>query len=165
MSQPDLGAHVKAALEHGAGEELPGQAGGRFLALATLDSGARCGLDEAGAWILVNDGAAEPVRFSAEGAYLFHEALEWKRARFESALEEGARALGLPEGDVVFSFPAVAVVRAVLARQAAYMTRLALEWVLPSELRELRADIVAVRKHDNMPAPVKQLAERLIVPE
>lgn len=164
MSQPDLGPHVKAALERGAGEDLPG-AKGRILVLATLDSGARCGLDEAGAWILVNEGAAEPVRFSTDGAYLFHEALEWKRSRFEAAIEEGARALGLPESDVVFSFPAVDVVRAVLAKQAAYMTRLALEWLLPSELRELRADIAAVRKQDNMPAPVKQLAERLIVPE
>ena len=35
----------------------------------------------------------------------------------------------------------------------------------PKPGRELRGDIAAVRKQENMPVPVKLLAERLTVPE
>jgi hypothetical protein len=165
MDHADLRARVQALLDGGQGDPLPGAGGERFLALVTLDSGARCGLDREARWLLVPDDAGAPLRFSPADAHLFHEPLEWKRARFDDAIEEAARALGLPAEDVLFSFPAVAVIRAVLAKQVAYLTRLALSWIGPTELRELRRDILAVAKSREMPAPVKELADRLVVPE
>jgi hypothetical protein len=165
MEGPDLPARVRALIDGGAGEPIPGGAAGdRFLPLVTLDSGARCGLDAAGRWILVPDDGRAPVRWAPELAHLFHEPLEWKRDRFDDAIEQAARALGLPPDDVVFAFPAIEVIRAVLAKQQSYLTRLALQWIRPTELRPLRADIVAVTKQDDIPAAIKLLAERLVVP-
>jgi hypothetical protein len=155
-------ATVAALLSAGAGEAL-GEA--RFLPLVTLDSGARCGLDAAGRWVLVPDDGRPAVAFDPADAHLFHEVLEWKRARFDDALEAGARAAGIPHDDVVLGFPAVPIVRAVLAKEHAYLTRLALEWIAPTELRELRDAIRAAGRGPNMPLAVRQLAERLTVPE
>ncbi|MFT3772116.1 MAG: hypothetical protein QM820_42465 [Minicystis sp.] len=144
---------------------MPGAEAERFLLLVTLDSGARCGIDREGRWVLVPEDGRAPVRWSEGEAHLFHEALEWKRARFDDAVEEAARALGLPAEDVLFSFPAIEVIRAVLAKQQPYLTRLALQWIGPTELRALRREILAVTRQDNMPVPVKELAARLVVPE
>jgi hypothetical protein len=154
-----LGTRVQEILDAGGGEAAPE----RFLPLITLESGARCGLDREARWLLVPaEGAA--LRATPEAAHLFHEVLEQKRPRFDDALEAAALAQGLPVDEVVFSFPAVAVVRAVLAKQHPYLTRLALEWLRTTELRELRAEIQSVTKAREMPAAVKDLAERLLVP-
>jgi hypothetical protein len=161
MTDSDMGARVREILDGGGGEIAEGQ---RFLPLVTLDSGARYGLDKDLAWILVS-AEGVTVRYAPAQAHLFHEALEWKRARFDDAIEAGAKAHGLPPEGVLFSFPAVAVIRAVLAKQASYLTRLALQWIGPTELRELRAEIKDVIGQDNMPVPVRELAERLLVPE
>jgi hypothetical protein len=157
-----LAACVSELLDAGNGELLGEE---RFLALVTLDSGARCGLDRDGRWLLVPDDGRAPVRFEAQDAHLFHEALEWRRARFDDALEAAARAHGLSPDDVVLAFPAIDVVRAVLAKQHPYLTRLALEWLGPTELRALRKEIREVIRTPNMPVAVKELAERLVVPE
>ena len=163
---PTLSARLQEILDAGGGEPLPGAATARFVVLATLDSGARVGIDRDACWRLTTEDEAKPaVRLSPETAHLFHEALEWKRDRFDDALEQGARDAGLPHDDVVLAFPAVDVIRAVIAKEASYLTRLALQWARTSELRELRRDIVAVTKQHNMPVAVKLLAERLIVPE
>lgn len=171
MDAKELSARVRAILEGGAGEALPGPvtAGspGRFLVLVTLDSGARCGLDTEARWLLVpvpEEGRA-PIVWAEDTAHLFHEPLEWKRARFDDAVEEAARALGLPAVDVVDSFPVTEVIRAVLAKEQPYLTRLALQWLRPTELRALRRELLAVSRHSGMPVPVKELAERLVVPE
>jgi hypothetical protein len=131
----------------------------------TLDSGARCGLDREGRWVLVPDGGKAPVRFDPAGAHLFHEVLEVRRARFDDAVETAARALELPAEEIVLTFPAVDVVRGVLAKEHPYLTRLALEWIAPTELRVLRAEIRAVTRIASMPTATKELAERLVVPE
>jgi hypothetical protein len=157
-----LAVRISEVLDGGGGEPL-GE--GRFLALVILESGAKCGLDREGRWLLVPDDGRAAVRFEAQSAHLFHEALEWRRARFDDALEAGARANGLPPDDVVLAFPAIDVVRAVLAKQHPYLTRLALEWVGPTELRALRTEIRDVTRTPNMPLAVKELAERLVVPE
>jgi hypothetical protein len=149
-------------LDGGGGEPL---GDGRFLALVTLDSGARCGLDREARWLLVPDDGRAPVRFEVESAHLFHEVLERRRGRFDDALEAAARAHGLSPDDVVLAFPAIDVVRAVLAKQHPYLTRLALEWLGPTELRALRSEIREVTRTPNMPLAVKELAERLVVPE
>jgi|HubBroStandDraft_2_1064218.scaffolds.fasta_scaffold377077_2 hypothetical protein len=161
METTNLGARVREILDGGGGEAA-GEL--RFLPLVTLDSEARYGLDAEARWIIV-PAEGPVVRYEPATAHLFHEALEWKRDRFDDAIEESARAGGLPPIDVVFSFPAVDVVRAVLAKEHAYLTRIALQWIRPTELRELRAAIKAVALAPNMPLPVKDLAERLIVPE
>jgi hypothetical protein len=164
MDVSNLGARLQEILDGGGGDPLPG-GDGRFLPLVTLDSGARCGLDREARWVLVPDDGRPATRCTPAAAHLFHEALEWKRARFDDALEAAARASGLPADEVVFAFPALDVVRGVLAKQHPYMTRLALEWLRPTELRDVRAELREVTRTPAMPLPVKELAERLIVPE
>jgi hypothetical protein len=165
MTEPDLGARVREILEAGGGEAQDAAGAARFLLLVTLDSGARVGIDHEARWILLPEDGRPATRYAPEAAYLFHEALEWKRGRFDDAVEAAARALGLPAEAVLFSFPAVEVIRAVLAKEVSYLTRLALQWMLPTELRALRREIQAVTVSLAMPRPVKDLAERLIVPE
>jgi hypothetical protein len=164
MDVSNLGTRVQELLDGGGGEPCRGAAD-RFLPLVTLESGARCGLDREARWLLVPDDGRPATRCTPDTAHLFHEALEWKRTRFDDALEAGARAHGLPADEVVFAFPTVDVIRGVLAKQHPYLTRLALEWLRPTELRALRADLREVTRTASMPLPVKDLAERLIVPE
>lgn len=162
---PELSARLREILDAGGGEPLDPAGAARFLPLLTLDSAARWGLDRDARWILVPEGGQPPTRFAPEAAHLFHEALERKRADFDDAVETAARAHGLPAEEVLFSFPAVEVIRAVLAREAAYLTHLALRWILPTELRALRREIHAVAVARGVPLPVRELAERLTVPE
>jgi hypothetical protein len=162
MDQSTLRERVQAVLDAGGGQTADGH---RFLPLITLESGGRYGLDADLRWLVVSpDGAAVSV-FTPSSGHLMHEALEWKREAFDGALEAAARSFDLPVDDVVFSFPVFDVIRAVFARKSSYMTRLALQWLRPTELRELRADIKAILDQPNMPRPVKDLAERLVVPE
>lgn len=161
MDAKDLGKRVQELLDGGGGEPVGTD---RFVPLVTLDSGARCGLDREAGWLFVPE-TGPAVRFAPATAHLFHEVLEQKRRSFDDALEEAARAVGLPAEEVLFSFPAVDVIRAVLAKDQPYLTRLALEWIAPTELRLLRAELRAVTRAFGMPLPVKELAERLVVPE
>lgn len=158
-----------ALFEGGAGEPLPGPLPGlaseaRFLPLVTLESGQRIGLTAAAAWIAV-PAEGPPRAYADDDAHVFYEVLESKRADFDDRLEEAARAAGLPPDDVVLAFPAAGIVRAVLGKGLPYMTRLALLWLRTTELRELRADIVAVSRSPQSPVAIRELAERLIVPE
>jgi hypothetical protein len=136
-----------------------------FLPLVTLDSDARYGLDGELRWVLVAAEGSAPVAIDKANVHLLHEGLEWKRDRFDDAVAEAARAFALPEDEIVFSFPVIDLVRAILDKRVSYLTRLSLAWLRPTELRELRAEIVAVSKDSFMPGPVRSLAERLIVPE
>lgn len=157
----NLRESVRAAIEQGRGEAASDL---RFLPLVTLESGARVAVDAEARWILIPEGGA-PTIIDEPNAHLYHEALEWKRSRFEESLAEAARSFGLPEDDAILAFPAVPLVRAVLGKRSSYLTRLALQWLLPSELRELRADILAVTRDPTMPGPIKDLAGRLVVAE
>lgn len=147
--------------EAGGGEPLLES---RFLALITLDSDTRLGLDVEARWVIAPADGREPFRCEPGSEHALYEVLESKRNVFEERLTEGALQHGLPSDDVVFAFPAVEVVRAVLSKGMAYTTRLALLWVIPSELRELRDDIARVSKAKETPAALKELAERLLVP-
>lgn len=157
----NLRDRVRELLEAGGGEPLEG---GRFLPLVTLESGARVGLDSAAAWVFAPDGGAAQV-FAPDRAQVFFEVLESKRDDFDADIEAAARAAGLPAEEVVFSFPATEVVRAVLAKGLPTMTRLALSWLRLTEVRALRTEIVAVSRDPTMPAAIRDLAERLTVPE
>lgn len=154
-------AKVSELLDAGHGEPIEG---GRFLPLATLESGARVGLDAIAAWILVPEGGGPARVYAADQAHAFYEVLESKRQDFDDAVEGAARAAGLPAEEVLFSFPAIPVVRAVLGKGLPYLTRLALLWVRNTEIRELRAEIVEVSRSLDMPHAVRELAAHLIVP-
>ena len=101
---PDLLAKVREILEAGGGEPLDAAGTSRFLLLVTLDSGARCGLDHEARWVLLPEDSRAAARYTPEAAYLFHEALEWERGRFDDAVESAAKAQGLPAEEVLFSF-------------------------------------------------------------
>lgn len=157
-----LGAKARALVEEGKGEVV---AGARFLPLVTLDSGARIGLDAEGRFAITDaDGGGPPSPYADEDGHVFHEALEWKRARFDDALEEGAQALGLPVDEVFAAFPVAGIVRAVLSKGMHYTTRLALHWLRPSELREMRDDLLRISQDRTLPTPIRELAGRLCVP-
>src|ERR1700749_1379264 len=106
-----LGPRLSELLAAGGGETAS-TAEARFLPLVTLESGARCGLDREARWLLVPGDGRAVVRAAPETAHLFHEVLGQNRSLFDDALEAAARAGGLPVDEVVFSFPAVDVVRA-----------------------------------------------------
>jgi hypothetical protein len=153
-------------LEGGGGEAAAAAAPGeRFLPLVTLESEMRIGLDREAHWVAAPPDGRAPFRVEPGGEHALYEVLESKRGDFEAKLEAAAREHGLPADEVVLAFPAVDVVRGVIAKGLPYMTRLALLWILPSELRELRADVVKIAGANEMPAPIRDLASRLIVPE
>jgi hypothetical protein len=156
-----LGALVRALVEQGKGETL---AGGRFFPLVTLDSGTRVGLDAEARFALASEDGTVVVPQIPEDGHLFHEALEWKRNTFDDALEEGARAHGLPPLEVSLAFPTPGIVRAVLAKNMHYTTRLALQWLRPSELRDVRDDLHRVADDRRIPTALRDLARRLLVP-
>ena len=157
-----LKERAREIFEAGGGEPVEGT---KFLPLVTLESEARCGIDSKLTWISVPTDGRPIARGEPGQEHLLYEVLETKRDDFEKKLAEGARAAGLPPDDTVLAFPAVAVIRAVLEKELAYLTKLALQWALPSELRELRADILKVAAARNIPTPVKEMAKRLVVPE
>jgi hypothetical protein len=161
MDESTLCAAVRARIDEGRGEP---NARGAWLPLLTLESGARYGIAADLQWIVAPP-EGSPAWLEPATLHLLHEALESKRDRFEETLAEGARALEIPSEAVILAFPAVGLVRAVLGKRASYMSRLALLFLLPSELRELRGEIMAVRDDTLMPTPLKDLAARLVVPE
>lgn len=155
-----LGSRVQEIFEQGGGEVLGGVA---WLPLVTLESGARQGIDRSLRWVHISAEGA-PVVIGDDNVHLLHEALEWRRDRFDEALEESARELGLPADDLLFAYPVTALVRVVLAKRSSYLSRLALTFLRTTELRPLREDILAVTRDPTMPTPIKDLAERLVVP-
>jgi len=101
----------------------------------------------------------------AGGERRFMELLERPRREVEDALDAAATRLSLDVGEVLRTLPSVTWVSAVLASRHDHLCRLALAWLLPSELREAREAIVTVAEDDTLQIGVRQLAERLVVPE
>lgn len=141
-----------------------------FLALMTLESGMRYGLLAADAketgqprWGVVADSTLRAFGPGQENVLL--EVLEHKRVDFEQRIEEAAEAHALPSLELVLSFPAIPLVRAMIRSESAHFCRMGLLWLLPSELRELRADIVACSENDDFPRSVRELAAHLVVAE
>ncbi len=156
-----LREQVAALLEEGKAESVGEES---FLPIATLESGMRLGLDAEGRWVAHPAGGERLQVFESGAEKVFHEAVEMPRADFEALLERGVTELGLPE-TVAWSFPAVELVSAMLEMRSPHMVRLALQWPLPSELRELRPLIVEAAESGIMPNAVRDLARRLVVPE
>lgn len=144
-----------------------GDAGGapEWVPLGELPSGARFGLSTAGQWVLVpGDEDRLPRPFDGPERGRFFECIEIPRSDFDQQLTAAAAELGLPAEWLVASFPAVELVRDVLALRTPYYLRLGLLWLLPSEMRELRDPIEAVARDGNLPQPVRALARRVTVP-
>ncbi len=153
---------LSICFEGGGGEETPL---GRVLPLVTLESDTRIAIDaEKRFYALPTDGRA-PMRCEPGSGYMFYEVLESRRSHFEDQLCEAARKHSLPELDLLSAFPSVEIIRGVLEKNMAHTTRLALLWALPSELRDLRSDIIKASKAKHMPAAILELCERLVVPE
>ena len=138
----------------------------RIVVLMTLESGSRYGLTLVGdhpTWAR-DDGSAVTI-FGEGTERAFVEVFEQSRSEFDTLVDSGAAQAGLPVEAALFSFPVEALVRAMLATRSAHYCRLALAWLLPSELRPLRADIAPVASDTSMPHDIRDLAERLVVPE
>jgi hypothetical protein len=157
-----LAAMVAAAFEQGRGEQVE-QA--RFLPIFSLESGTRFGFDESASWAAQRATAPELLPFAPGRESVFFEAVENRRPDVERLIASGAEAVGFDPEAVVLSFPAVELVRAVLTKQSPYFCRLALLFLAPSELRAVRPEIVAIARHPHLPRPLRELAERLTVPE
>jgi len=157
----DLATRVAERIAEGAGESI---AGASFLPLFALDSGAVIGLDATATWVIVPDDGRPPIICVSGAEHALIEAIESKREDFDAQLEAAAREKGLPPEAVSFAFPAVALVRGVLSGPSAYLIRLALRFLRPTELRDVRAEIVAIAESKNLPGSTKDLAKRLIVP-
>ena len=100
-----------------------------YLPILGLESDTRYGLCSDGSWVAHRPNAATLVRLAEGTEPHFCEAVECKRATFEELLAAGAKTLGLDPEALTFSFPSVAVVRALLHRQSVHFTRLALLWL------------------------------------
>jgi hypothetical protein len=155
---PTVRARLAAVLDEGRVEDV---GGARFLPLVELASGARLGLDEVGRWALAEAEATElrPVVPGAERTFV--ELCEQPRRELEARIEAAAGALGFSADALLASLPSVAIVRSLLGLRSAHVVRLALLWLLPSELRELRVEIAAVAADERHPRAVRELAARL----
>ena len=163
MLHPQIRERLAELAESGDLETIEGRA---FAALASLESGARCGLflhEEGAGWAVAQGEVLAP--FGDKGARAFVEVLERPRAEFDDELDRGGAGLGFEGDPLSFAFPAIELVRVVLCARAAYLCRLALLWLLPTELRDLRSEILAVAEDTTLPTEVRDLARRLVVAE
>ena len=171
-----MGADVTTALRQQLQAEGVERAGDHpFVTIVMLDSGARLALtipgpvDDEGVhigdaqWAMVT--GQELSLFEPERVIKFTELIENPRADIEERIERGAAEAGLPAESVLFSLPVVEIVRAMLAKDRPHFSRLSLLWLLPSELRALRADIAALVDNELLPRNLRDLAQRLVVPE
>jgi hypothetical protein len=163
MTAPSEIAQPLAALFASA-EQVAGHA---FVALLDFESGPRYGLlatadgtGDHGRWARASGGKITP--FGPGEAPSFVELLEHPRRDVETLIEKRAAALGLPALATAWSLPATDLVRAMLAGPSQHFARLAMEWLLPTELRELSAELRACSENRDFPEPVRALAAHLI---
>ena len=157
-----VSARVIEILLAGGGEKVKDLS---YVPLVVLESGTKYGLNEKGEWVAHRTGTTDLMTFGPGTEPQFCEAVEQKRGDFDQMLSDRAQALGFDPDATVLSFPSVEFVRDLLHRQSILFTRLALLFLLPSELRELRADIREVSANQGMPRPIRDLANHLTVPE
>ncbi|MBW2454767.1 MAG: hypothetical protein JRI68_09660 [Deltaproteobacteria bacterium] len=156
----DVRQRFDAIVEAGEAERVKDR---DFVSIFTLDSELRYGLLDDLSWAMADGDQLIPFQSGAETAFI--EVLEHPRSAIDERLEQGAAARGFPGEEVLFSFPAADIVRAVLAGSSQHFCRAALTWVLPTELRDLRDVIVAVAEGSKWPVALRQMAQRLVVRE
>lgn len=135
-----------------------------FIPIFSLESGTRFGLDEHGGWAMVEAGAQQLIQFQTGKEMYFLELLEHARDAVEVQIGEGAAKQGLPSDGVTWSLPAIELVRVVCQLRKPHFCRLALLWLLPSELRELRDELAALSEDHKLPQALRDLASRLAGP-
>lgn len=151
-------ARIQELVECGGGELFFSS---RFFPLVELDSGARVGLDVQARFVITIPESL--CVYSPNAGHMFHEVLEMSRNKFDDALENGAKSHGLPALEVSLAFPASGIVRAVLIKNMHYTTRLALQWLRPSELRDVQTEIRQIVEDRRTPTALRDFANRLIV--
>jgi hypothetical protein len=151
---------IRELVEAGGGETVFGV---RFFPLVELDSGARVGLDAQAHFAITCPD--ELFVYASEDAHMFHEVLESNRNKFDDALEQGAKTHGLDPIEVSLAFPASGIVRAVLVKNMHYTTRLALQWLRPSEIRDVQVEIRRIVEDRKVPTVLRDFAARLLVAE
>lgn len=134
-----------------------------FLPLIELDSGMAFGLTEGPQWARRSGGTL--IVFSEQTAASFVEAMEVPRRDFEATLEENAAAKGMPGPQTAWSFPAPTLISCMLGGETLHFVGLALHWILPTELRALRADIHAVTEREDVSQSLRDFAIHLRVRE
>ena len=160
--QTPLQAAICAKIE---GEDVPRVGEEAFFFLFQLDSEIRYGLDGTGRWCLVAPDENALRGFAPGTEAWFIEWLEHARADIESAARKGAESCGLSVDLVEASIPAVELVRAVIVSRSVYGCRQALRWLLPSELRAVRAELAELAEDAAMPQSIRELARHLVVTE
>lgn len=155
-----LAASVQAMIDEGRCETVAGM---RLVPLLALESETRIAIAEGMRWVAVPPDERPPFVYGPGTEQVLLEAIETPRRDFEQRLEEAARKVGLPAEEACDAFPYVGVVRAVLATTSPYLVRLALLWLRPTELRELREDLGRVARSPALPTVVKDLAAHLVV--
>jgi hypothetical protein len=146
-------------VEDGVAETLGDE---QFVSVLKLVSGARYGVVAGLRWAVV-DGERFTL-FGAGNEKAFVEALEYVRADFDDQLEAGAAARGFDGMALMFAFPAIELVQAMLLSGSPHFSRLALAWLRPTEIRAVRDELIAVTKDTLLPKAVRELATRLVVP-
>ncbi len=164
MSAPSELAGPLSAL-FGSAEQVAGHS---LVVLLDFESGHRYGLmvtadgaGDHGRWARAANGKITPFGPGEEHAFV--ELLEHPRRDVEAHIEKRAAAVGLPALAAAWSLPGVELVRAMLNGPSQHFARLALEWLLPTELRELRAEILACSENRDFPEAVRALAQHLIL--
>jgi hypothetical protein len=132
-----------------------------FLPLLTLESGRDYGLDGAARWTMC-EADATLVVFDDDTSLRFVELLEHERRGVEDRLEGRAAELGLPVDDVVLAMPAVELLAAVFASPSAHFVRLAIAWMLPSEIPALRKQLAEVADRSALPVALREHVRRLL---
>jgi hypothetical protein len=155
-----VAARIRELVEGGGGELVFAV---RFFPLVELDSGAIVGLDEKARFAITLPDVL--CTYAPDTGHMFHEVLEWKRNKFDDALEEGAKVHGLTTHEVSLAFPAAGIIRAVLVKNMHYTTRLALQWLRPSELRDVQGEIRRIVDDRATPTQLRDFAARMLLPE
>jgi hypothetical protein len=150
---------VGALVEAGEAEKLGER---HFMTVLTLESGMRYGLVEDGRWAVVEEGAL--TVFEPGKEVLFVEVFEVPRLEFDERLERRGKELEFGADDLLYSFPVIELVGAMLGSASPHFRRMALMWLLPTELRALRDRISSVAADRSMPAALRELAQRMVVP-
>ncbi len=162
---PELQEKLKSL--HGGAEAFAGEA---FVALLDFGSGLRYGLvatadgaGDHGRWAVAHEGKLRVFGSGSERDFI--ELLEHPRRDVDAQIEGAAAKAGLPGLETAWSLPSIELLRATLRGRSQHFARLALAWILPTELRELRADLRACAENDSFPDAVRRQAEHLIVRE
>jgi hypothetical protein len=129
-----VAARIRELVEGGGGELVFAV---RFFPLVELDSGAIVGLDEKARFAITLPDVL--CTYAPDTGHMFHEVLEWKRNKFDDALEEGAKVHGLTTHEVSLAFPAAGIIRAVLVDVQGEIRRIVDDRATPTQLRDFAA--------------------------